>query len=113
PLFSEVPGLPKRVWLKRLNASARKSIFVLSVTRNVLHNAASMFQVDGPRMVFLPALPKAPAAWRVHAAVLHHCLIVGSATCQSLPTFGLSDPNPVSDTSVPSVIVSQLPLVNV
>src|SRR5437899_3147677 len=113
PLLSDVPGLLNRVWLNTLNASTRRSIFVLSVIRNVLQSAASKFHVDGPRMVDLPALPNVPADCRVSAAVLNHCLVVGFATRQSATTLGLSEPSPVSEMSVPSVAVSQLPLVNV
>src|SRR5262245_43561816 len=61
PLFSDVPGLLNRAWLNTLNASTRRSIFVLSVIRNVFQSAASTFHADGPRMVALPALPKVPA----------------------------------------------------
>src|SRR5690242_15050450 len=111
PLPNAVPGLLNRVWFNTLNASTRKSTFLFSVIRNVLQSAASTSQFEGPRIVFLPALPKVPAACLVKAEELNHCLIVGLLTFQSATTLGRSLPSPVRDTSVPSVIVSQAPLV--
>src|SRR5215469_6517907 len=84
PLLSEVPGLLNRVWFNTLNASTRRSTFLVSVILNVLQSAASTFQFDGPRIVFLPAFPKVPATCcLVNAEVLNHCLIVGLVACQS------------------------------
>src|SRR6266849_9232862 len=56
--------------------------------RKLLPIEKSIWEMRGPRRMFLPALPKVKAAGWANAAGLNHRSIVGLSTLESPTTFG-------------------------
>ena len=100
-LFHIVLGFPNRVWLKRLKASNRRSIFCASVIGKVRDNATSTFHAPGPRITPRPEFPYVPTAGLTNADVSNQREIVGSLNVGLRTRFGRSPP-PVSELSVPN-----------
>src|SRR5438093_5361521 len=65
-----IPGPPARKLLVRLNASARTSTVLPSLTRKMRDNAMSIYQNPGPGMLERPELPSVPRAGCANAAGL-------------------------------------------
>src|SRR5881396_387569 len=65
-----IPGAPARKLLVRLNASARTSTVLRSVTRKMRDSAISISQNPGPGMLERPELPSVPRADCANAAGL-------------------------------------------
>src|SRR5215470_1969985 len=70
-------GSPQFGWLRKLNASARNSIYGRFEKWNSFDNEKSQFSIPGPIISLRPAVPNVPFGAREYAAVLNHLSIVG------------------------------------
>src|SRR6266536_18561 len=99
-----VTGLPRRVWLNKLKAAARKSTRCCSMTGTDRESATSPFQAPGPSTRLRPAFPTVPTGPTTKDAVLNQREMLGFDTLGSPTTLGRSAP-PVRELSVPTVTV--------
>src|SRR5258707_14450774 len=66
---AESPGLKNCAWLKKLNASARKTRDWPSVMRVLLETDKSVFRIPGPWNTLRPRFPYRPAPAAAEPAV--------------------------------------------
>src|SRR5262249_42955917 len=73
-------------------------------------SARSNVSPPGPWILFRPELPNVPGAFDRNAAVLNHCASDGLPTWESAMTSGRSLLIPVSELSLPVLVLNQNPV---